>query len=287
MNTFEPRQVSPHAWKEWLKEALRIQTRAWISSLFLTSVITFVMMSLFYFLHWFICLLLMLVIAPYLIAVFMINTFRVEGYDVKALFSVLKLRAWLRLLIAGVVGWTVFFLVVGLLIGIVLIIVSLLMGDGFSFAQQNRWLDDLMYQVPTHGLNYPLLFFSALLFITFPIVAFYAQSLFPKMSIWFLVPLVLLFDVKLIYAYRLSNRAELLNGLSINSVTLLGIVLMLSVLVSGGILALVLLPLLGVLHYVSFREVFFNNFERHLKLSETTRAKISYAKQSSLNTVND
>ncbi len=274
MASIEPKKVDPQMWKIWSRLALELQTKGWLSNIIITLLIFVLFVLILKYFHWFAALLVALIVAPFLICVYLINAVRSDGYNIRMLLKASSVKKWIYLSVLGISGWLIFLLLLCFIALFIFLFSLFLFGGDVNTYQQQEMISNAVLANSLFKLSYPFIFFASILFFVCPLAAFYAQSLFPFLSIWFVIPLVLFFDLDIKHAYSLSRRAEQINFLLINSLILISLIGITLILFSGGLLAIIVMPFLAALHFVSFRDVFLSQFEQLSELHKAS-AKIS------------
>ncbi len=249
MKLLEPRRAAPESWKSWAKQALKLQSVNKFSMLATAFIVVLLLVLFLWLAGWWLSLLFLLVSGPLVLAVFVVTAARLDGCMLKLPGPSVLLRVLARLMLVGLIGWAALFVVVGFFFSIGWLVHALV---GVDLA---RPAGELGRQI-TGQVAYPYLFFSILVFILVPLAAYFTQGLLPWLSIWFVLPLLLCTRLDLREVYQLSRRAEAKNWAAVNASILLSLCGLSLVLVSGGVLALIVLPFLGAYQYVSFKDIF-------------------------------
>ena len=266
-----PRKVEQDSWHQWSQQALALQSRLKIAN------IAGSLLCLGYYI-WLVqvdnlvlTVLSMLVAAPLMLSLFIFLAAHADG---KKLMPADQLRGkvLVRVLGLGVLNWGLLIFIFGsfYLLGF---LISEIFDLSLGVAQGEQASRD---STISRGISQLYLFIAALVYTIIPLAAWYSQSLIPYISIWFVPLLIIATPLNVIEAYKMSWQAEKLNWREVNSLSMLALGLLSLILVSGGILALIILPYLGSLMYVSFRDVFLGQNENSIvKSAHTSRALMS------------
>lgn len=160
----------------------------------------------------------------------------------------------LRLVVLGFLSWTflacLFTISLGLIKGLVLL-------SGLESPQPLPVTSSLTLEP---GLQRELAI-ASLFFVVAPVAVHVMRGFWFLFPGWFFVPLLVCARLPMAEAYVLSRRGERANQEAVFRVSLVAIGLLALVGLSGGILSLFVLPLLGALQYVSYRDVFLGRRE--------------------------
>lgn len=249
MKLLEPRKAAPECWKDWARQALKLQSANKFRMLATASVVVSLLVLFLWLAGWWLSLLFLLVSGPLVLAVFVVVAARLDGCVLRPPGGSALGRTLVKLMLVGIVGWLALFGVVGFFFSIGWLVHTL---AGMDVAQPVEALGQQL----TGQVTYPYLFFSILVFILVPLAAYFTQGLIPWLSIWFVLPLLLCTRLELREAYQLSRRGETRNWGAVNASILLSLCGLSLILVSGGVLAIIVLPFLGAYQYVSFKDIF-------------------------------
>lgn len=250
---FGPRKVEQGSWQQWSQQALMLQSRLKMAN------IAGSLLCLGYYI-WLVqvdnvvlTVLSMLVAAPLMLSMFIFLAAHADG---KKLMPPEQQRGkvLLRVLGLGILNWGLLIFIFGSLY-----LVGFLISEIFDLslgAAQGAQSSSGNSAESSGVINQLYLFIAALVYTVIPLAAWYSQSLIPYISIWFVPLLVIVTPLNVMQAYKMSWQAEKLNWREVNSLSMFALGLLSLILVSGGILALIILPYLGSLMYVSFRDVF-------------------------------
>ncbi|VAW81629.1 hypothetical protein MNBD_GAMMA12-708 [hydrothermal vent metagenome] len=246
-----PRKVEPGSWRKWSQQALALQSRLKMANVILSILCVAYYMWLVQIDNLILTVLSMLVAAPVSLSLFILLAARADKR--KILPSGQHWRITIRVLGLGLVNWGILILVF-----FSLFMLGYLISEAFNLSLQGTGSSAAAVVAERVGnvITNPYLFLAALVYAIIPLAAWYAQSLMPYVSIWFVLMLVIASPANIVQAYKLSWQAEQLNWSEVNSLSMLALILLSVILVSGGILAVVILPYLGSLMYVSYRDVF-------------------------------
>lgn len=250
---FGPRKVAEGSWRKWSQQALGLQTRLKIANVAVSLLCLAYYMWLAQLNSLVLTVISMLVAAPVSLSIFVIIAAYADG---KRILPAAKQRwkVFLRVLFLGLANWALLIMILASLFAVGYI-VSLIF-DLSIFANQATGSTELAPVKTGTVFTNPYLFLAALVYAIIPLAAWYAQSLVPYVSIWFVLLLILTTPLKIMDSYKMSLQAEKMNWQEINTLSMLALGLLSLILVSGGILAVIILPYLGSLLYVSFRDVF-------------------------------
>ncbi len=267
-----PRKVEPGSWRKWSQQALALQSRLKMANVTLSIICVAYYMWLVQIDNLVLTVLSMLVAAPVSLGLFILLAARADRR--KILPSGRHWRIYMRVLGLGLVNWGILTFVF-----FSLFLLGYLISEVFNLSLQGVGSSATAIVAERTGsvITNPYLFLAALVYAIIPLAAWYAQSLMPYVSIWFVLMLVIVSPVNIVQAYKLSWQAEQLNWSEVNSLSMLALILLSVILVSGGILAVVILPYLGSLMYVSYRDVFLAEGEN----SEIKAISMSFARPES------
>lgn len=248
MTVFEPRTVSARAWRSWVVQAFALQSRAKLKMLLAAAGVVLLWVAFARFAPLWLGMVAVFLSLPLLLGVFIYLAAVADqqrGWVPRSAIAVVAGRLALVSLFNG----ALLFLIAAAISGLLSLWVVMPTSDPSLTL-------GLATQSQAEVVEFPSLFFGTLVFIVLPLMMYFAQGLIPTLSVWFLVPLVMLTHLSLGAGYRLSRRAERRNWENVNTSVLVSLAGLGLILVSGGILALIVLPFLGALQYVSFRDVF-------------------------------
>jgi len=266
MKLLSPHKRRPQAWQDWLCCALALQRRhLWQGGLLGcgTLVVSWIVLK---------CssplvpLLVALAGAPLILASFTLLAARADG-------RVLRLpagpgAAWAtvgRLVTLGVLSWLV--LLALFCIGAAVVKILATLGD----FQETHAGTAALPGGSTRDFSWHLTV-AASLFVVAPMIVYLLRGCCFALTGWFLVPLLLDGRLSLLEGYLLAQQGEEANRSAVTRARILCIVLTLSIAFSGGFLGLIVLPLIGALQYVSYRDVFLG--QRWNKLPEEDLSRI-------------
>ena len=266
----QPRKVAKNSWRKWCRQAFELQSRAKAA-----NILSALLWVLFYMLlvevdNLAFTVIAMLIAAPATLSVFVLLAARADHRNI-LITNESRLRITIRVLFLGLVNWALLILVFGTLFMLGYLVAGMFglsIGDSASVAGKTVEANAINSTVGGSVINNPYLFLAALVYTIIPLTAWYAQSLFPYTSIWFVLILAMTSPLNVYESYKLSWQAEQLNWSEVNSLSMLSLALLSLILVSGGILALLVLPFLGSLLYVSFRDVFLGEAENFVVVKE-------------------
>ncbi len=255
--TIGPRKVDVGSWRRWSQQALALQSRLKWANIVTSIICVAYYMWLVQFDSVIMTVISMLVAAPLSLSLFVLLAARADGRGLLPVGAI-RWRIVARVLGLGLVNWAILIFVFASLF-----LLGYLLSEIFSLSLGNSSPSGTAPTLneSTLAISNLHLFLAALVYTVVPLAAWYAQSLMPYVSIWFVLLLVISTPANIIQAYKLSWQGEKLNWSEVNSLSMLALILLSLILVSGGILALIILPYLGSLLYVSYRDVFLGEGE--------------------------
>ena len=247
MQLLTPHKRGSRAWKDWLACALALQRRClWQGGLLGAGVITIAWLAVKSSTP-VLALLLALTGAPVILALFTVLAAVADGrhifYPATAGWATFG-----RLLVLGVLSWLVLLVIFS--IGAAVVKTVALLG---AFEETRIGVQPVL--ASTRDFSWHLTVAASLLVVV-PLVVYLLRGLCFALAGWFLIPLLLDARLPLLDSYALARRGEDANRPAIIRARALAVVLAVGIAISGGFLALIVLPLLGALQYVSYRDVF-------------------------------